>query len=158
MLGECEASSMHGSAFVEPSPSRFRPRRLKVRAGAIPTRFQAGPGRGENRHFASALSPKKSRYRLPAFTSAHAPGVWSCIACPALLGNRVGSRVPRLVGPVVSDGATPPDDATGMPVAASRRIRAHEDGVSRNLDFCRKKRKQRASPRSVAARSIRLVE
>ena len=120
-----------------------------------------GPGRGEgNRHFASALSAKKSRTDYPFTRYTRAGSLVVHLRCRRSLGNRVGSRVSRLVGPVgVRRAARRPDRATGMPVAANKAyMRAHEDGGEWQSRFCRKKRKQRASAAvPLRAKCIRLV-
>ena len=163
------AVCMDGSHLLNRAPRRFDRGRLKV---SVPAQFQRnsrsegpGPRRGKSSLCQCALRQKKAEptTRVHEVHTRREFGRVSVIRSGAPSARASARSVPRLVGPVGVRRAarTPPTHATGMPVAANERICAlTRTAVSRNLDFCRKKRKQRASPRSRAARSqvLRLVE
>ena len=155
--------------FVEPGPSKsFDRGRLKV---SVPAQFQRnsrsegpGPRRGKSSLCQCALRQKKAEptTRVHEVHTRREFGRVSVIRSGAPSATASARSFSRLVGPVGVRRAarTPPTRPTGMPVAANKICALTRTAVSRNLDFCRKKRKQRASPRSRAARSqvLRLVE
>ena len=141
--------------FVEPSPPKVsteadRRSRCRRNSNAIPG--VRGPGRGEgNRHFASALSPKRADTDYPRSRGTHAPGVWSCI-CDSFrrsLGNRVGSQrssSSRTGGCPTRRTHAP--DARHWHAGGGQRtyMRAHEDGSESQSRFLPEKTKTAREP------------
>jgi len=162
------AVCMDGSHLLNRAPRRFDRGRLKV---SVPAQFQRnsrsegpGPRRGKSSLCQCALRQKKAEptTRVHEVHTRREFGRVSVIRSGAPSATASARSFSRLVGPVGVRRAarTPPTRPTGMPVAANKICALTRTAVSRNLDFCRKKRKQRASPRSRAARSqvLRLVE